>query len=76
VWWIGVYDAAAASSAIISAARLSGVSTSERGRLLELVERSDLVGEGGGGGSATTNLSCEGLTLTLSAFSGLFLIDI
>ena len=53
-----MFDAAAASSAMTSAARLSGVSkSSERGRLLQLVERSDLVGEGGackgdGGGGA------------------------
>jgi hypothetical protein len=60
VWWIGVYDAAAASSAIISAARLSGVSNSERGRLLELVERSDLVGEGGGGGTFSRGRGGEG----------------
>ena len=39
--------AAAASSAMISAARLSGVSKSDRERLLEVVERSDGDGEGG-----------------------------
>jgi hypothetical protein len=49
-----------------SAARLSGVSSSERERLLECVERSDRVGEGGtckgdgGGGVLSRGRGGEG----------------